>query len=177
MHFSELFTYCPVCSSSRFIQNNEKSKRCLACGFVYYMNPSAAVAAFILNESGELLVCRRGKEPEKGTWDLPGGFVDGNETAEEAMKREITEELQVIATEARFLFSLPNLYEYSGLTIPTLDLFFACSLEDTKNLIASDDVEDCFFVPLTELKPELFGLISVRKAVGMFLIDYLKTNK
>ena len=176
MHFSEFFTHCPVCGSSRFILNNEKSKRCQECGFVFYMNASAAVAAFILNENRELLVCRRGKEPEKGTWDLPGGFVDGNETAEEAMKREIKEELQVEATEARFLFSLPNLYEYSGLTIPTLDLFFACRLQDTLTIIASDDVEACFFVPLTELKPELFGLISIRKAVKIFLIEKLKTN-
>jgi ADP-ribose pyrophosphatase YjhB (NUDIX family) len=176
MHFSEFFTHCPACGSSLFILNNEKSKRCLDCGFVYYMNPSAAVAAFILNEEGELLVCRRGKEPEKGTWDLPGGFVDGNETAEAAMKREIKEELQVKTTEVFFLFSLPNLYVYSGLTIPTLDMFFACRLENTINMKASDDVEACFFVPLNELKPELFGLISIKKAVRMFLDENLKTN-
>lgn len=169
MYFSALFTHCPVCGSIKFVQNNEKSKRCTSCGFVFYMNPSAAVAAFIVNNSNELLVCKRGKEPEKGTLDLPGGFIDENETAEEAMSREVAEELQAKVTQSQYLFSLPNDYEYSGLTIPTLDMFFACKLEDITNLQPSDDVADCFFVPLNELNPALFGLKSVRKAVTMFL--------
>jgi len=170
MHFSTLFTHCPACGSKRFVQHNVKSKLCEYCGFVYYINPSAAVASFIINASGELLVCRRGRNPGIGTLDLPGGFVDDNESAEEAVAREIAEELQAKVVEAKYLFSLPNEYEYSKMTVPTLDMFFACRLEDTTNLKPSDDVADCFFVPLNEVNPELFGLRSVRKAVGMFLI-------
>ena len=168
MHFSTLFTHCPVCGSADFIQNNVKSKRCESCGFVYYINPSSAVASFIVNKQGDLLVCKRGKDPEKGTWDLPGGFVDGNETAEEAISREIFEELQTKVTDANYLFSLPNEYEYSKLTVPTLDMFFECTLENLNNLKPSDDVEDCFFVPLKELNPEKFGLKSVKKAVERY---------
>jgi len=37
------------------------------------------------------------------------------------------------------------------------------------NLQPSDDVADCFFVPMNEINPELFGLESIKKAVGMFL--------
>jgi NAD+ diphosphatase len=169
MHFSKLFTHCPACGSDKFVQNNEKSKRCGSCGFVFYINPSAAVAAFILNEAGDLLVCKRGKEPEKGTWDLPGGFVDGNETGEEAMIREIKEELQANVIDYKYIFSLPNLYEYSGMTIPTLDMFFTCKIADDSQLTASDDVADCFFVPLKDVKTEHFGLKSIQKGVGMFL--------
>ena len=169
MHFSILFTHCPACGSVKFIQNNVKSKRCESCGFVYYINPSAAVASFIVNEQGELLVCKRGKEPEKGTWDLPGGFVDGNESAEEAISREIFEELQTKVTEATYLFSLPNEYEYNKLTVPTLDMFFECKLENLDNLNPSDDVEDCFFVPLNEINSEKFGLKSIKKAVERYI--------
>lgn len=143
--------------------------RCKNCSFVLYINASAAVAAFIVNEEGHLLVCRRGKEPKKGTLDLPGGFVDDNESAEQALHREIQEELQAKITEASYMFSLPNQYEYSGLTIPTLDMFFSCTLEDTNHLQPSDDVEDCFFVAQSELNPELFGLKSIKKAVALFL--------
>jgi len=169
MEFSTLFSYCPVCGSVNFTQNNEKSKCCESCGFVLYVNASAAVAAFIINEQGDLLVCKRAKEPVKGTLDLPGGFVDGNETAEEAICREIAEELQTNVLEFEYKFSLPNLYEYSGLTVPTLDLFFECKLETNDQLKPSDDVEDCFFIPIAELKPELFGLNSIRKAVEIFI--------
>jgi NAD+ diphosphatase len=169
MQFSVLFTHCPVCGSTEFIQNNEKSMRCESCDFVFYLNPSAAVAAFIENENGDLLVCKRGEEPEKGTFDLPGGFIDGNETAEEAIRREISEELNAKVVESHYLFSLPNQYEYSGLTIPRLDLFFVCKLENLVNLMPADDVEECFFVSKNELKPELFGLISIKEAVEIFL--------
>jgi len=116
-----------------------------------------------------LLVCKRSKEPEKGTWDLPGGFVDGNETGEEAMIREIKEELQANVIDYKYIFSLPNLYEYSGMTIPTLDMFFTCKIADDSQLTASDDVADCFFVPLKDVKTEHFGLKSIQKGVGMFL--------
>ena len=76
---------CPACGSQHFEINNVKSKKCADCGFVYYLNPSAATAAFIENEQGELLVCRRAKEPSKGTLDLPGGFAD----MEEAVPRPL----------------------------------------------------------------------------------------
>lgn len=86
------FLYCPECGSPHFEVNNEKSKKCTDCGFVYYFNPSAATVALILNEKNELLVCRRAKEPAKGTLDLPGGFIDMNETGEEGVAREVLEE-------------------------------------------------------------------------------------
>ena len=70
------FTYCPKCGARTFVERNEKAKQCTTCGFVYYFNPSSAVACFIRNSKGELLLVRRAKEPAKGTLDLPGGFVD-----------------------------------------------------------------------------------------------------
>lgn len=164
MHFSQLFKYCPVCGSSQFEDNNVKSKRCAACQFVMYINPSAAVAAFIINEKGEVLVAVRGNEPAKGMWDMPGGFIDDEETAEIAIRREIKEELGLNLDEGRFLFSVPNLYTFSGWTLPTLDIFF---LFEVNNVVPqpADDVADCYFVPLAELEEEKFGFISMKKAV------------
>ena len=92
MNFDEIFQFCPKCGSKHFDKNNEKSRKCDNCGFVYYMNPSSSTAAFIINDNGELLVCRRGKEPAKGTLDLPGGFEDFNETGAEGTVREGQEE-------------------------------------------------------------------------------------
>ena len=168
MYFSELFKYCPVCGSKRFLLNNEKSLKCADCGFVLYVNPSSAVAAFVLNQARELLVCRRAKEPAMGTLDLPGGFVDANETAEMAVAREIKEELGAETVALKYLFSLPNEYLYSGLTIPTLDMFYECSISDYENIVAADDVAECFYVPLADLNPDDFGLQSIKKAVELY---------
>lgn len=168
MDFAAFFNNCPHCSSDKFVVNNEKSKKCQSCGFTFYMNASAAVAAFITNSEGKLLVCKRAKEPAKGTYDLPGGFIDNNETAEEAVKRELKEELGAEATQVKYLFSLPNNYLYSGLTIPTLDLFFECELKTYENLIAADDVAGFEFIPKKELNPNDFGLNSIKKAIDIF---------
>ena len=169
MHPLELFKYCPKCGSSHFVVNNEKSKRCADCGFVYYFNSSAATVAFILNERNELLVCRRGKEPKKGTLDLSGGFIDMYETGEEGVAREVLEETGLKVEKAAYLFSLPNKYEYSGWTIPTLDLFFLCKVKDFKTIKAADDVASFHFVPLNQLKVSEFGLDSIRKGISIFL--------
>lgn len=117
------FKYCPKCGSAAFEIHNEKSKQCTDCGFVYYFNPSSATVALILNEKDELLVCRRAKEPAKGTLDLPGGFIDMNETGEEGVSREVEEETGLKVKKATYLFSLPNIYIYSGFPVHTLDMF------------------------------------------------------
>ena len=129
MHPLELFKYCPKCGSPHFEVNNEKSKRCADCGFVYYFNSSAATVAFILNDKNELLVCRRGKEPAKGTLDLSGGFIDMYETGEEGVAREVLEETGLQVEEAVYQFSLPNTYLYSGFLVHTLDQFILCKVK------------------------------------------------
>ncbi|MFZ4581033.1 MAG: NUDIX hydrolase [Paludibacter sp.] len=168
MQFDRLLKYCPHCGSEKFEINNVKSKKCDACGFVFYMNASAAVAAFITDTEGRLLVCKRAKEPAKGTLDLPGGFVDSDETAEEAVVRELKEELDAEITTVEYVFSMPNNYLYSGLSIPTLDLFFECQLQNYKNLKAADDVAGFEFISIKNLNPELFGLSSIKKAIDIF---------
>ena len=169
MNFSEKFKYCPACGSTSFVSNNIKSKRCENCGFIYYVNPSAATAAFIRNTDGDLIVCRRSHDPAKGTLDLPGGFIDYNETAEQGITREVKEELGINVDHFQYLFSLPNDYLYSELNVPTMDLFFEGKVPNNTELNAADDVEECFFIPVRELNPQLFGLSSVRKAVRMFI--------
>jgi mutator protein MutT len=162
------FRYCPVCGSSKFIAKQDNAKTCEDCGFNYYINPSAAVAAFIINEEGELLVGRRAYDPAKGTLDLPGGFVTLEETGEEAVKRELKEELNLTVTKAKMLFTIPNKYRWSGMTIPTLDLFYQCEVADINQLQPLDDVVETFFIKLDYIHPEDFGLESIRQAVTLF---------
>ena len=172
MHPLDLFRYCPKCGSASFVENNEKSKRCTDCGFVYYFNASSATVAFILNAKGELLVCRRAKEPKSGTLDLAGGFVDRFETGEEGVAREVLEDTGLEVVEAKYQFSLPNTYLYSGFLVHTLDQFFLCRVKDDIALKAMDDVADSFWMPLCEVRPEEFGLDSVREGVKRFLKEH-----
>lgn len=171
-HVLTLFKYCPKCGSSHFMPSNEKSKKCKDCGYVYYINPSAAVVAFIRNDKDELLVAVRGKEPAIGTFDLPGGFTDLNETVEDAVRREIKEETNLDVMSMRYMFSYPNKYLYSDLVVPTMDLFFDVKVADFSDLQSGDDVAQCEFISLKEIDPAKFGLQSVSKGIGMYRAYY-----
>ncbi|EGJ70654.1 NUDIX hydrolase [Bacteroides coprosuis DSM 18011] len=163
------FVNCPKCGSSHFVNNNEKSKRCEDCKFVYYFNPSAATVAVILNSKNEILVALRAKDPAKNTLDLPGGFVDVDETGEEAVCREVKEETGLDVNNTQYLFSIPNIYIYSGFTVHTLDLFYLCYVKDTSYLLAQDDVAATRFIPIEEIEVEKFGLRSIREGIKRLL--------
>ena len=172
-HPLELFHFCPKCGSQDFEIHNALSRHCANCGFTYYQNPRASTAAFILNNKGELLVAKRAKEPAQGTLDLPGGFVDNEENAEEGMAREIKEEtgLDVSPSDLVYQFSVPNIYRYSGMDIHTLDLFFVCHVDDDAQIKANDDAAELQWVPLGEVFVERFRLRSIRQAVHRFLVQ------
>lgn len=167
-HPLDKFHYCPACGSPRFAEHDFKSKHCAACGFTYYANACSATAAFIRNVRGELLVAVRGKEPAKGTLDLPGGFVDMDETAEEGVIREVNEETGLLITRPRYLFSLPNRYLYSGMVVHTLDMFYEAILGDDALPHAADDAAALAWMPLYEVEPSRFGLHSISVAVAKY---------
>ncbi len=171
MHPLDKFQYCPVCGSKHFEINNFKSKKCKDCGFTYYANPSSATVALILNENNELLVVRRKNDPAKGTLDLPGGFVDMDETGEEGMIREVKEETDLDVISVDYLFSIPNLYRYSDMIIHTLDMFFKCKVKDLSKVTALDDAAEYQWIPLDKVNVEEFGLLSIKEGLTRFLKD------
>lgn len=58
-------------------------------------------------------------------------------------------------------------------------MFFLCTVEDMSHFSAMDDVADSFFLPLSEINPEDFGLDSIRRGLKKFLSadNSLKYNK
>lgn len=77
----------------------------------HYYNNARACTALIFIKDGKLLYTKRAKEPLKGMYDFPGGFVDHGETLEEAAKREAKEELGVTVKKLKYIGSGYNPYE------------------------------------------------------------------
>jgi NAD+ diphosphatase len=160
------FRHCPRCGTGILQRHSEKSVRCPACGFLFFFNPAAAVIALITDTEGRLLVTRRAHDPAQGTLDLPGGFVDPHETAEGALEREIREEINLEITSLRYLFSVPNIYDYAGIRYHTMDLVFACEVHDLNMLRPSDEVAEILFLRPDKLDPGAFGLTSMREIIA-----------
>lgn len=53
-------------------------------------------AAIIENDQGQILIARRKKgKAQEGLWEFPGGKIEGHETVEECLKRELQEEMNI----------------------------------------------------------------------------------
>lgn len=127
---SNEFKICPKCESRNIQYKNNRKWFCPDCGFDLYNNIAAAVGVIIQDRDGSVIFERRAKEPRKGFLALPGGFVDQDESAENAAVRECLEETGITPDRITYIASFPNTYEYKNITYKTCDMFFAASFEE-----------------------------------------------
>lgn len=112
--------YCPNCGSTLVLAETAGRMRpvCPECGFVYYHNPVPAVGVLIEKDGGLVLI-QRGVPPDKGCWALPSGFIEADESVEQAAIRETREEtgLEIALREIVGVFSFPDGPPTSGIIV------------------------------------------------------------
>ena len=97
-------------------------------------HPILAVRAIIQNEEKEVLLLKRASEGAYGDlWCLPGGKVDFEQKAEEAMIREIREETSLRCSSCAFLFYRDGLPQNPGEN-HYLTLYFHCQVSGSIKL-------------------------------------------
>jgi 8-oxo-dGTP diphosphatase len=69
---------------------------CDACGYISYVNPRLVVTTIPVTAAGEVILLRRGIEPAYGSWAQPGGFLEVDETVNQAAIRETFEETGLV---------------------------------------------------------------------------------
>jgi ADP-ribose pyrophosphatase YjhB (NUDIX family) len=88
--------FCPACGGGlelRLIKAGEPERLvCGSCGRVEYLDPKVA-ACIVPEREGRILLLRRGINPGRGKWVMPGGFIDRGELPAEAAVREAAEEV------------------------------------------------------------------------------------
>jgi 8-oxo-dGTP diphosphatase len=114
-HDAELeYRFCPRCGGAleqRVLKSSEPERLvCVACGFIFYLDPKIAVGTIVRTDSNRLVLVRRAIEPGYGKWVFPGGYVDRGEPLTVAAIREAREECGLDVR----LDGLVNIYSYPG---------------------------------------------------------------
>ncbi len=144
--------FCPRCGNKleKCRLENRERDFCPSCRVVHYENPVPATAAVVFNGRHELLLVRRGQEPGKGKWCLPGGFQEIGETPEQCMLRELLEETGLVGEVTHLIALEMGLNPLAG---EVLVAGYGVHPAGGR-LVPGDDAADAAYFPLTQL-PEL----------------------
>lgn len=125
-----------------------------------YPRPMLTADCMVTNSRGEVLLVRRGNDPFKGCWALPGGFMEMDETIEHCAVRELEEEthLKVSEKDLRLIgvYSAPG-RDPRGRTVTAAYAVSGKWIEESgKIAVAGDDAAEVRWWPLNALPPLAF---------------------
>lgn len=162
---TDLYKFCPLCGGRltlRLVQPKEPPRLvCQACQFIFYLDPKLAAIAIIPWQGG-LVLARRGIEPGYGLWVAPGGFVDVGEKVEEAVIREVREEVNLEIAIDRLL----NVYSYRGRT--TVIVAYVARVVGGA-LAAGDETLEARVFPVDQIPWPEIAFASTRDALREYL--------
>ncbi len=138
MHFS----FCPRCGGKLSLKKLEHGKLpvCGNCAYVMYQNPVPTSSALFI-EGDRILLTKRAIDPQKGFWDLPGGFIEEGENPKKALRREMKEELGVEITIGKLFDIVMDWYVFQEIRFSTLNLYYLATLKN-KKLTPGDDISE-----------------------------------
>lgn len=126
-------------------------------------------ARAVVIQNKRLLVC---KNKAKNYYFFPGGHIEFNETAKEALKRELKEELGMKAKKFLYLGTIENIYTEDKIRHHEINLVFKTDISKLSSLSREDHIA-FDFVDIRKLKREKIYPLVLRNA----LVKYLKNKK
>ncbi len=158
---------CPECKSNGIVYDGFKKYVCSECNWTLYHNAAAAVMA-ILTLGNKILFTVRAIEPAKNKLDFPGGFIDPGESAEEAVKREILEELDLNDLDFIYLGSAANTYKYRNILYNTCDFIFHAQIGNHPVNIEKSEIKEVVFLEKNEIIEGDLAFKSMKKALEFY---------
>ncbi len=147
--------YCPVCGG-RLVGGGEKVYgKCQKCEQTWWRNPKPTVAVVIYNKDNpwEVVLTKRKIEPRRGELDMVGGFVDIGEVFEEAIVREVKEELGLEVKAEEFVFQgheLGDDYVYGVERYQCLDAWYVLGIDREVELREDEEITEILWWDLKE---------------------------
>ena len=156
--------YCGRCGAHTNDKLRERAKECPQCGLVSY--PRIAPAIIVLIEKdGKLLLARAHRHPP-GFYSVLAGFVEPGETLEEAVAREISEEVGIEVRDITYFGSQPWPYPNS------LMVAFTCKYHSGEIVLEEEELEDAGWYSPDNLPP-----VPPRISIARQLIEWFRTKE
>jgi NAD+ diphosphatase len=148
----ESWKHCPRCGASIEPLDGGARIECPECGLRYYASSKPTASGLVLDDDGRILLARRAQEPDKGKWDLPGGFLNEGEDPRDALRRELVEETSLDVELLEFFDVVVDRYGDEDDAQWTLNLYWTCRVLDGTPT-AADDVSELRWFSRDELPP------------------------
>jgi len=163
-----VYRYCPQCTTELVVRELDGRTRqvCPACGFIHYENPVPA-AGCLVERDGQVLMVQRRYPPYAEAWTLPAGFVEWDETPEQAAVRETREETGLVVESTGLFGVFPWHQEFhDGQAHDNGLLVLYRARVAGGELQAGDDAQDVAWYPVGGL-PDDIGFGSHRAALAL----------
>jgi ADP-ribose pyrophosphatase YjhB (NUDIX family) len=145
------WNHCPRCAAA--LESDGARARCAACGFVAYAHSEPTACALVFDGEGRVLLARRAREPDKGKWDVPGGFIEEGEQPLDALRRELLEETGLKIEPVKFVGVWVDRYGDAEDAPSTLNLYWTARIVSGE-AEAADDVSELDWFSLDSLPPD-----------------------
>ena len=144
--------YCSSCGQSNTFSEIEGRIRyhCKECRTIHYQNPKPT-ATLICPLDNTILLVKRAFSPKKGSWSLPGGFLELGETPEQGAKRELKEETNLNGEVVKLLGTCSHFNSIFG---DILLIGMTMDINNWSELKTGDDAYDATFFKIEDC-PEL----------------------
>ncbi len=153
--------FCGRCGVPLNTKATERAKECPQCGLLHF--PRLAPAIIVLVERGNELLLARSRHFMPGMYSVLAGFVEPGESLEEAVVREVREEVGIEIKDIKYFGSQPWPFPHS------LMIGFTASYAGGEISLDDDEIENAGWFAVDNL-PRIPGKISIaRKLIDWFI--------
>lgn len=105
VHWHELHQFCGRCGSRTRVGRSDRARVCTSCEIRFYPRLSPCVIGIVVR--GDQCLLARGPRHPEGYYSALAGFIEPGETAEQALAREVKEEVGVVISDLEYIGSQP----------------------------------------------------------------------
>lgn len=160
--------FCSVCGHTVTLKVPEHDNLprfvCEHCATIHYSNPKIVAGCLPVYQDTYVLLCKRAIEPRLGYWTLPAGFMENNESTEQAALRETEEEANA-QVDIRKLYTLTSIVHVSQ-----VQLIYLADLPKPEFDISAESSEVRLF-HLDEIPWDQLAFQTIRNALRFYIED------